>query len=371
MAMPTIFQCYNFQMDGRAASSWSTPHFLINGRYQLAPTTGVQRYAYEVTRCLERRAQVVSPHSDYGRLGNNLWEQVILPRSISSKDVLWSPANTGPLSVANQVVTLHDTAALEHPEWYQASFATWYRFLLPRLARRVRRILTVSKYAKGRLLECLSLPEEKVTVIYPGVSDQFRPADPRSCQSVRIKFQLPDRYFLFVGALEPRKNLPRLLKAFEQVYLSHSDVGLVLVGAPGRAFRNPRLSIRQPGVMFLGKIADADLPSLYTGALALVIPSLMEGFGLPVLESMACGTPVIASRGGALEEIVGNSGLLCDPLVVDEISEAMQRILNDTSLRHRLSILALEHAAQFSWQKTADQIFRILQQVGEEINPKT
>jgi glycosyltransferase involved in cell wall biosynthesis len=230
--------------------------------------------------------------------------------------------------------------------------------------------LTVSNYAKGRLLECLSLPQEKVTVIYPGVSDQFRAAEPQACKNVRTKFQLPEQYFLFVGALEPRKNLPRLLKAFAQIFPHHSKIGLALVGAPGRAFRNPRLAVQQPGVIYLGEVKDVDLPPLYTGAVALVIPSLMEGFGLPALESMACGTPVIASKGGALEEIVRNSGLFCDPLNIDEISEAMWRILNDASLRHKLSILSLERVAQFSWQKTADQVFHVLQQVGEEINSK-
>lgn len=355
----------------RAAPDRSIPRFIINGRYQFAPLTGVQRYAHETTRCLGPRAQVISPSLNFGRLGNNLWEQTILPQRIRSNDVLWSPANTGPLSVANQVVTLHDTAALERPEWYQASFAAWYRFLLPRLAWRVRRILTVSNYAKGRLLECLSLPEEKITVIYPGVSCQFRSADPHACEGVRIKFQLPDQYFLFVGALEPRKNLPRLLKAFEQIHSTYPNIGLVLAGATGRAFRDPRLATQQPGVLLLCEVNDSDLPPLYTSALALVIPSLMEGFGLPALESMACGTPVIASKGGALEEIVGTTGLLCDPLKIDEISEAMWRVLHDESLRHRLSTLSLERAAQFSWQKTADQVFQTLQQVGEEINSKT
>ena len=358
-------------MDGRAAPDLSTPRFFINGRYLYAPITGVQRYAHEVARCLGRRAQLISPQTDYGRLGNNLWEQIILPRKIGSKDVLWSPANTGPLVVANQAVTLHDTAALEHPEWFQPSFAAWYRFLLPRLARRVRRILTVSKYSKERLLEFLSLPQEKVTVIYPGVSDQFRAAEPQACKNVRTKFRLPDQYFLFVGALEPRKNLPRLLKAFAQVFLHHSEVGLALAGAPGRAFRNLRLAVQQPGVIYLGEVKDADLPPLYTGAVALIIPSLMEGFGLTALESMACGTPVIASKGGALEEIVGNSGLFCDPLNIDEISEAMVRLLEDTPLRQRLNILCLKRAAQFSWQKTADQVFQVLQQVSEEVNSRS
>lgn len=331
---------------------------VVNGRFLSRRVTGVERYGREILQQLENRVvrsefeelRVVRSEGWADGVRGHLWEQVALPAQVRPDDILWSPANTGPLWVRNQVLTLHDLSPLEHPEWYRPVFALWYRIFIPVLVRRVRRIVTSSEFVRAKLLRRFGLPAKSVTVIPGGVDmDVFHPG-----ASHRLDF--PPRYVLFVGSLQQRKNLPRLLEAWEQVKDSVPDTWLVIAGAGGEAFRPVRLAAAGR-VKFLGPVAEVDLPGLYARAALFILPSLDEGFGLPVLEAMACGVPVAASRAGALPEVVGNAGLFFDPLEAREITGAIRSGLTDGSLRDSLRENGLERARHFSWRESADKMW--------------
>ncbi len=185
---------------------------VINGRFQGRRLTGVERYASEVLRCLGQTVRVLRPRQPLTGVPGHLWEQLLLPTLVGKEQLLWSPANTGPLAVSRQVVTIHDLSVLDHPEWFNANFRLWYRVMLPRLAKSSRAILTVSQFSRRSIIKRFGLPEDAVTAIPDAVNvDQFHPVDPAP---VRLKYALPQRYVLFVGSLDPRKNLERLLQAW-------------------------------------------------------------------------------------------------------------------------------------------------------------
>ena len=223
-------------------------------------------------------------------------------------------------------------------------------------------MIAISQATKDDLVAHYGVPKEKIPVVYHGVEPRFRPTpDP----AVPARYGLPSRYFLYLGTLQPRKNLERLLQAYAQ--LSGDVPALVLAGAKGWYFERIAAAIAALGLgerVFLpGYVPDEDVPALLTGALALVFPSLYEGFGLPVLEAMACGTPVVTANTSSLPEVVGEAGLLVDPLRVDEIAAAMQRLLADEALRAELSRRGLERAGLFSWDRCARETLAVLEGV--------
>jgi glycosyltransferase involved in cell wall biosynthesis len=273
----------------------------------------------------------------------------------------------GPLAITRQVLTIHDLSPLDHPEWFAPAFALWYGQILPPLARRVRRVLTPSSFSRQRVIQRLKLPADKVVVVQPGVDPaQFRPVDP---SLVRVRYGLAESYLLFVGSLEPRKNLPALLSAWGEVRARFSAAELVIAGARSPVFR-PALNgqAKTPSlerVRFLGAVPDSDLPALYSGAAALLLPSLYEGFGLPVMEAMACGAPVISSSAWALKETAGEAALLVDPVDAEGLSCAIEQILGDEGLRAALRARGFDRAASFPWSRTAGRIWSILQDEAE------
>ena len=339
---------------------------LINGRFIRQRLTGVQRYASEVIRHFGPRIQLIVPplNPRFSRLP--IWEQFFLPFSIKSNDLLWSPTNTGPLVVSNQVVTVHDLSTLDHPEWFSHRFSTWYRFLLPKLAQRVRKIITDSQFSKSRIVDLLEIHEERVIVIKGGVGESFYPIPKERTRKILLKYGINEAYFLYVGSLEPRKNLPRLLQAWERVAIDIPDLELVVAGESSYPFREVDLSERNQRVRFLGRVIDADLPALYSGALAFVYPSIYEGFGLPPLEAMACGTPVITSNTTSLPEVVGDAGLLFNPYNVDEIAATIREIISNENLRQELRQKGMARASQFSWETTAQRVWEVLCHAAEE-----
>lgn len=328
-----------------------------NTRCLASPLSGVQRYTIEL---LARFGDAVAPCAPNRRLSavqGHLWEQLVLPRRTHGK-LLWSPANTGPLSVARQLVTMHDMAAVERPEWVSRKFAAWYSFLLPRLARTVRHVLTISQFSKERILACTGIAEQRITVIHNGVDSRFAPAGDQEQAQLRGALGLGQhRYVLSLGSLEPRKNLTTLLKAWKQLALRlPTDVWLVLAGAKGNEaiFRSVAgIDTLPPRVLLAGHVQDHLLPALYSAAECFVYPSLYEGFGMPPLEAMACGTPVVVSRAGALPEVVGKAGLLIDPTNPGHIYDAVLALQDDARLRERMRLDGLAQAARFTWADCA------------------
>lgn len=335
----------------------------VNGRFQTQRITGVQRYAHEITARLAPEVEVLAPSGAGRGVRGHVWEQGVLPR-LSRGRLLWSPCNTGPLSARRQVVTIHDCAFVDHPEAFSRLFAAWYGWLIPRLARRARRVITVSKFSAERLAMVCKLPPERIDVVYNGVGAHMRPAAPETIADVRRRLSLPERYVLSLGSLEPRKNLRRLLEAWSR--LKRRDVGLVLAGGESSVFRSAGIDVLPVGVQLAGYVADADLPALYSGAEAFVYPSLYEGFGLTVLEAMACGAPVVCSGTTALPEVTGDAAIAVDPMNIDDIADGIERLLSDGPLRERLRQLGLARAAEFTWDKTAAATGAILHQAASE-----
>ncbi len=335
----------------------------LNARFLAHRPTGMQRYAIEVSNRMNGDLQVIRPSQSLKGSRGHLWEQLYLPTACRGR-LLWSPNNTGPIAVTRQVCTIHDLIPLDHPEWFNPRFSAWYQWLMPKLARRVSHVIAVSEFTKQRVVNVLGVDPEQISVIPNGVDSQFKPASQDHLSKLLAKLGLTGaRYLLSVGSLEPRKNIGRLLKAWERIFPDlPQDVRLVIAGAQGASlvFAGVKFDRLPARVQFTGYIDQQDLPVLYSGALAFVYPSLYEGFGLPPLEAMACGTPVVTSDGSSLKEVVGNAAVLVDPEDVDSIAEGIERIVDNEVLRTGLSAAGLARARELTWDRTASLTREVL-----------
>ena len=249
----------------------------VNGRYLVQEMTGQQRDAREIVARLENRLDVLRPKGELKGFRGHLWEQFALARRVGSH-LLWSPSMTGPLAVRNQVVTIHDCAFMDQAACFSRSFAAWYQFLIPRLARRARRIITISEFSRQRIMDVCRVPAEKVIVISSGVDRRFRPHSFDEIQTVREQLGLPPRYVLCVGSLEPRKNLGRLLATWQRLAPRLDGLALVLVGAKGHVFRDAGLPTPPAGTHLTGYLADDLLPAVYAVRRILRVPIDLRRF---------------------------------------------------------------------------------------------
>lgn len=326
-----------------------------------SPTTGVQRYVLEILPHLPVQPRLLKPSAAlHGALGH-AWEQLVLPARLGPR-LLWSPSNTGPLAVQRQVVTVHDLAPLDHPEWLNPNFAAWYRWLLPKLLKRVSHVISVSEFTRDRILQRIRMDPARISVIPHGVGSRFTPAPEHQLDALFEKLPCR-RYFLSVGSLEPRKNLATLLRAWALAQTEiDADTWLVIVGQKGtpRVFAETHMPETPARTHWAGRLPDELLPAAYTGALALLYPSKYEGSGMPPLEAMACGTPALTSNQTALPETVGDAALTLDPETPDDWAHAMLRIARDDALRAQLRLRGLERAARFSWGAAAAKTHAVL-----------
>lgn len=337
---------------------------LVNTRVLRAPLTGTQRYTRELLAVWRNDADTIAPNTHARGMLGHCWEQLILPWKVH-KRLLFSPCNTGPLSVKNQVVTIHDMSVFDCPENFSPRFAAWYQFLLPKLAHRVRQIVTVSEFIRERVLFHTRVDPRKVMVIANGVSPEFHPQAIAGWQAAASAIGLPSRrYVLVVGSLEPRKNLTRIFRAWALIQARvPEDLWLVVVGTRGspRVFGRTEINNLPSRVFFAGRVDDAVLAALYAGALIFVYVSLYEGFGLPLLEAMASGVPVVAGNRSSLPELVRQAGVLVDPANEHDIAEAVQTLVDNPSLRQDLRCRGLLRAKQHSWEQTARTTWQVLQ----------
>jgi len=327
--------------------------------------TGVQRYTSELLIRFDSNCINVKPDRSAHGVYGHLWEQFVLPFRLNSQ-LLWSPSNTGPLSVEKQVVSIMDVSPLDHPEWSSRKFSAWYQFLLPRLINRTRAVLTISEFSKQRILHYCPHAESKVHVTLLAADSRFQPVAQDGIAKAVRQLGIPSPYYLVaLGSLEPRKNLQTLLQAWQQIQSRlPEDVWLVLAGAKGKSlvFGNQSFNDLPPRVHLTGHVSDALLPALYSGAMASVYLSHYEGFGLPPLEAMSCGTPVLTSNTTSLPEVVGDAALTVDPLDVEAVGVNLTRIVDDSALRDTLHQRGLARARLFSWDKTAQQTWAVLKQ---------
>ena len=331
----------------------SASQVAVNGRFLSRRVTGVERYGREILRFIGNSCQLESTHRQ-GWMAH-AWEQFILPARLDRRSILWSPANTGPLLVRNQALTIHDLSPLEHPGWFQRNFAAWYGLFLPILAKQVQKIFTPSEYVKQKVIRRFGI--ENVTVTPNGVDHSIFHPDAQQ------KIDIPARYALFVGTLEPRKNLSLLLSTWNELRDEFKETWLVIVGVRGHVFKSVNLSHGMERVCFLGYVDDETLAGLYAQAALLVLPSQDEGFGLPVLEAMACGAPVVVSDAGALPEVVGEAGIIFCLADRSGLSDALRTCLRDLNLRLALREKGVERAKKFSWQTTAELVWKSLNEI--------
>lgn len=302
--------------------------------------------------------------SNENHLFGDFWESIYLPRLLEKKNVsvFHGPAFMIPLLKRrmSMVVTIHDIVSFIMPDTIPLKYAFYMRNLIRLVSRKADRIISVSESAKRDLIAWLDIPEEKITVVHQAVSEWFRPADGSGDggQAIRRKFGIHGRYMLFVGNLEPRKNLIRLMEAFAMARKKlGGPVQLVIAGKKGwlcgdilKTYERIR---NGDDIIITNYVNERDLLSLYQNAEMFVFPTRYEGFGIPALEAMACGAPVITSNVSSLPEITGDAALLINPSDVGEISEAMIKLADSESMRSQMRIRGFKQAERFSWAKTA------------------
>jgi glycosyltransferase involved in cell wall biosynthesis len=356
----------------------------LNGRFLTQSLTGVQRFAFEVTAAIDRLAasgrwpeiMLLTPRQDkkdpgdrrvsyrclqqreIGRTQGHLWEQTELAAA-ARRGILVSLGNTGPMALGKrQIVVIHDAGVFDTPESYSFQFRTWYRTLQHGLALAGAHIVTVSLFSRDRIVACLGLNPSQVSVMYEGADHILRVA---ADHTVLTRHQLiPGRFALVVGSRVEHKNLTVLARAAGELQRQGIMIAIAGGGDPNvfRTTEGAGSSVRQ-----LGRVTDAELRALYESALCLLFPSRYEGFGLPPVEAMACGCPVVASRGGAVEEICGDSILYFDTHQKDTIISAVGRLADEAGLVDDLRERGLARAAALSWEASAQVLCDVIHDV--------
>lgn len=337
-------------------------NIVVNTRNLSNPITGVQRYTRELLSRFGDSVDKIAPAGKCEGVRGHMWEQFVLPARLRDK-TLWSPSNTGPLAVKRQVVTIHDMVTLDHPEWMNKKFATWYGWLLPKLIHRAARVITDSEFTRQRILQITGVKADKVVMIPLGVDSRFFPRPPDEIENMRKHLAIPTaNYCLSVGSLEPRKNLRRLLQAWNLAQRDlPADAWLVLAGGKGKAlvFQDYGWENLPPRVHWACHVDDAYLPALYSGARVFIYISLYEGFGLPPLEAMACGIPVVASSIPPLHEVCADAASMVDPVDVDSIAQHIRHTFTVKATGQK-SAEVMARAACFRWEKTAKATWDVL-----------
>lgn len=361
----------------------------INGKFAARRVTGVQRVALNLLRALDeslsgpdglpatppstpqaatrwvllcppgatppalRRIETCVVGSSSWPL--HLWEQIVLPYAART-GLLLNLAGSAPMLAIRQVCLWHDAAVFDRPQAYTPAFSAWYRFAFRWLSGRAEQLLTVSAFSRGRLARQLHLPEERIGIVPNGAEHLLAvPADVSVLRRLGLESV---NYFLAVGSRNPNKNLELLLSAWNGVTATPMP-RLVIVGSEDNLVFAGTVragDIRASTVVDAGAIDDAELRALYEHASALVFPSLYEGFGLPPLEAMACGCPVLCSHAASLPEVCGDAALYFDPLSTEQISAAMNRLLRDAELRASLRERGYAQARRFSWRLAAERL---------------
>ncbi|MFN8440837.1 MAG: glycosyltransferase family 1 protein [Caldilineaceae bacterium] len=325
-------------------------------------------------RCNELDLVLTSPalRSPLPRI---VWEQTALPFALRNvaADLQHGLVNVLPLtSSVPGVVTVHDLSFIRMPEKFHRAKRAYLTALCRASVGRARCVLAVSQQTADDLIDFFNLPAHKVEVVHNGVAPEFSPGSQEENENFRRVKGLPERFLFYVGTLEPRKNLERLIRAYarwqQTASSDQSQVKLVLAGAKGwlyqHIFELVQSNQLQDNVIITGFVPHHELPQWYRAAMAFVYPSLFEGFGLPVLEAMACGTPVLCSNAKSLLEVAGDAALIFPAEDEDQLLRALQQISEDESLRYDLAIRGRQRASLFSWRRCAQETIAVYESVG-------
>ena len=364
----------------------------INGRFLVAKRTGVQRAAYNLIKTLieiDRENEYViftgvdqisalewnypnvkvvgdslRPNESFR---NHFWEQVRLPALARRHkiDILHSPANVAPLFYKGKsIIHIHDLCFVVNPQWYSFAFRTVYNLIIPQLAKRATKVITNSNNSKNDLLQYFELPAERVSLVYWAVDDTF--SLPRIKPENEIGIGETD-FILYVGSLEPRKNINVLIEAYEQLRHQYPAIKtkLILIGGESPLFASVQLRAREfrDDVVFKGFVTDAELSEYYRRAKLVAYPSLYEGFGLPPLEAMASGVPVVTSSTSSIPEVVGGAAILVNPRDREHLTRALHRVLVDQELRAAMVREGYLQVAKFNWYRVARGVLSVYYEV--------
>ncbi len=347
---------------------------LLNARFLTRPPSGVDRVATELMSALDRHGlpppfeewHAVKPKGQaykgsheapqilqrltqsHGPFKGHLWEQLTLPRT-APDDWLLSLCNSGPVMRSKHIVMMHDAQVFRVPESYGRAYRFWHRRLQPLLGQRAAMILTVSQHSKNELVEFGIAPAQKIRVVPNGADHILRH---KADLTVLTRNGLSSNgFFLAIGSAAPHKNIPMLVQA--AATRPDTTKPLVVVGSGQSGVFSSQGTNALENTLLIGRVTDGELRALYENATALLFPSLTEGFGLPPLEAMLCGCPVIAANAGAVPENCGDAVMFLDPLNVAQWSSAMDGLSDDPDMRGRLAGLGQKHAAAFTWANAA------------------
>jgi glycosyltransferase involved in cell wall biosynthesis len=354
----------------------------INGRFLTQRITGVQRFALEFVKALDKLIEVndiclsfelvvMVPRNiindiklknikviPVGRLKGHLWEQFELP-FYSRGGFLVNLCNTGPLLKRKQIITIHDAAVYSKPEGFAKIFIYWYKFLFKVLSFITCKIVTVSEFSKKELVHYCKIKQNKIRIISEGWEHIQQIEDDLD---VFKKHNInPKKYILAVSSLNPNKNFQGIVKAIESLGDISTDI-IIAGGTNPKIFSSSNDSLPN-SVKYIGYVTDEELKALYEGAIGFVYPSFYEGFGLPPLEAMACGCPVIVSNVASLPEVCGDAALYVDPYNPEDIAEKIKLLLSNNKLREELRRKGLERAKMFSWEKCAKETLKVIEEV--------
>jgi len=336
--------------------------------------TGIGHYTHSLVAGI-KKADIVNSYYFYKGAqisnvpGRMLWEQVRLPMLAKRDrlDLLHSPGFSPPrLRHCKVVTTVHDLIGMLFPHNLASVSRFYWSRWLPYAVKSSDRIIANSQNTKNDIVRLLKVNPGRIKVIYLGIDEHFRPSGDSEKERIKKKYNLPQRYILYVGTIEPRKNLGTLVLAFDKARRKAAHPHkLVIAGAKGWSYESLLSLVKRTNldedVIFIGYVDDEDRPALYSGADLFIFPSLYEGFGLPVLEAMACGVPVITSNVSSIPEVAGDAGILFEPNSVDELALAIERVLGDDGLKEELKQKGLARAKDFSLEKMAKETIEVYQ----------
>ncbi|MDQ7030721.1 MAG: glycosyltransferase family 1 protein [Ardenticatenia bacterium] len=372
----------------------SALHYTLDARTATEHFPGIGRYVFHLARALDTLLDEGEQMAVLYAPATPSWRQALCPRPWRRATCV--PVESSPFGVAQQwrlprllstlgshvyhspyylmpyfpgrptVLTVYDLIPMRYPAAVSRKARLLFRFALDMALRVANVVICISEHTKHDLLHVFAHAASKAHTIPLAADHHFRPLLPEACRAAAERMGLPPRYLLYVGSNKPHKNLTRLVRAW--ALLSPKDVVLAIAGVWVPAHSAPRTLAAQLGltehhVRFVGPVPEALLPGLYGGALGFVFPSLYEGFGLPVLEAMACGTAVACSRIGSLQEVAGDAALYFNPLDADEMAAALEHLVTDDALRAALRARGLERAARFTWDHTARRTLAIYREL--------
>lgn len=296
-----------------------------------------------------------------------IWEQLILPFSLwrNSIDVYHALGFVLPLFLKQKiisVVTIADMTFFSHPQHHTRMKQVYFKCMIPQSLRRAKKVITISDNTKKDIINVININANKIKTIYLGVDARFYPQEKETVNAILEKYKIASPYILFVGMLEPRKNVEGLLQAFAMLKDKRKH-NLIIVGKKGWRYEELFKLAQEEGirndVVFAGYVPDEDLPGLYAGATCFVYPSFYEGFGIPIVEAMACGCPVITSNNSSMQEIAGDAAVLVDPYNKEEIKDAIGSIINNKGLRGEKQRKGLINATKFQWNFMAEETIKV------------